>query len=219
MIIEFYGLPASGKTTDMKAVLEKYENAVDLTEYSKKISKVKKLPYIFAPEFISFFFKAAALFIKKKNKASCDFKIFAVFCIIYIRYMYCRKDRTYDYYLIDHGIVQNTVSAMFCDDFLASQGLKLIAHLGKHFKDETSFIYTVNSDSENTYSRIKNRKTEIRLKNYSFEEAAKVLEIQTGVFEKLTAEAEKSFRLVRIDSLDSFENCFKKICGFIEEMN
>ena len=219
MIIEFYGLPASGKTTDAEALLEKYDNSVELISYTRSLKKIKKLPYIFTPEFLSFFFKVVTLFMKKKNKIRFDFRVFYTFCCIYIRYMYLRKDKTYDYYIIDHGIIQNIVSALWNESSLAVCGEKLISHMGKHFSDDILLIYTVNSDNENIYSRIANREKEIRIKKYSVEEAKKILEIQAEVFEKLTAEADRHFNILKINSLDSFESCFEKICGCIEKVN
>lgn len=218
MIVEFYGLPASGKTTDMKAVLQKYNNAVDLTEYSQKIKRIKRLPLACTPEFISFFFKAAKMMLKKKKKVSYDLKIFYVFCCIYIRYMYYRKHKAYDYYLIDHGIVQNIVSALWNDTTLVSDGQKIIAHLSKYFKNEIAFIYTVNSDNKKTYERIINRKNEIRLKTYSYEDAEKILKKQAEIFGNLNEEVQKHFPILQVDSLTPFEGCFDKICTYLDEL-
>lgn len=219
MIIEFYGLPSSGKTTDMKAVLEKYENSISLTDYSKTVSRIKRLPLVFTPEFISFFFRMIMLYLKKKNRSYYIFKSFSVFCCVYLRYMYARKSKEYDYYLIDHGIIQNIVTVLWDEDTPVDYGKKLVSYAGKNFAQDIAFIYTDVGSAENAYSRIQTRGNEIRLKNFSPEKSKKILEIHSSLFEQLTEEAQKHFSVLTVDSLDSFENCFDKICNYIDKLN
>lgn len=218
MIIEFYGIPASGKTTHMNAILEKYKNSEKLMAFAENANKSEKLRCILTAEFISFFFKAAMMFLKKKNKVKYDAKLLYYFCGIYLSCMYCRNNGTFDYYVNDHGIIQNIVSAMWDNKSLLKSGKKIIAHTEKYFKNEIAFVYTVNGDNKELFSRIKNRNTVIRLKSYSFEDSEPIYNVQREIFEEITEDIKNGFRFIEIDSSADFDVCFEKICGFIDNL-
>ncbi len=201
MIVEFFGLPASGKTTNMKSFLEKNNSSVSLMDYCYNNKKAITFFSIFTKEFISYYILVISLFIKKKHKTSRDFTILYYFACIYLRYMRCRKEKKYDFYLNDHGIIQNIASVLWNEENLIEQCGKIILHIEKYFKDEIIYIYTANSDNSNIFSRITRRGFKIRLYSLTFEEAEKVLNVQRKFFDYASENRKIGLTCIKVSTL------------------
>lgn len=215
MIVEFYGLPCSGKSTSVRELLQQCEQSVDIMKYCKEIKKSKILRYVFTIEFIKFFFLLIPLFLKKKHKQKYDIKVLYFFCCIYLRYMFCRHNSTYSIYFNDHGAVQNIVSALWDDEKSTKYGEKITYYFCSHFKNELLFVYTDNPDNKKLFSAVKQRGNRIRLYFLPQNEAYRVMDSQRHIMETMTSTVEKYSPYIKVSTLCSKDKSVAEILDFI----
>ncbi|HBL41157.1 MAG TPA: hypothetical protein DDY98_06150, partial [Ruminococcaceae bacterium] len=72
MIVEFFGLPGSGKTVNTEALLLHYGERAHQLLPKRSVLRKGGFRRIFTLEFLSFFFKAVSLWLKKKHKVRYD---------------------------------------------------------------------------------------------------------------------------------------------------
>ena len=214
MIAEFYGLPGSGKTTHMKLLKENFPDKVEIIILKKNIFTSSNVKNIFSREFISFFFKMIKLWFAKKHKEKYDFKALYYFCSLYLDFMILRVRDDGKIYAVDHGLLQCVSSLVWDDRRLIEKSVPLLRHIVDHFGEYVDFVYLYGSDQSELYDRIINRKYMVRLKNYSREDAYRVLENQDILFKKAESLIREKHKTVSIDSTDDVMTNFDRICGY-----
>lgn len=202
MIVEFVGLPASGKSTlanNLKAELAKrdYRVAVwgDITKEYKEASIIKKLKCVPYKKLWTYLRLFSSLPLSPKRKWYHYF----FFIKIEMLYLFATKYSSYDLVLNEHGIVQQSVSFL-CGDHCVSESsycCVLKDLFGKESKINICVECSINLETAMKRMIKRNRVTEGRL------DAVTDLEILRGMF---LAES-KNFDIV----LKLFkENCTSK---------
>ena len=114
-IIEFFGLPACGKSTLCNAVIESTisvsTNFCRMNEISSEyrkaniIQKIRCFPYRASLLLL--------LLIIKSCPSRKNVRIYKSFLSILMIYAFCKHTKKYDYMLIDHGVFQSVVSLFY----------------------------------------------------------------------------------------------------------
>lgn len=119
-IIEFFGLPGAGKTTLCSDILNKrdfnYVRINVLMEQYHAESFIYKMTHIPVALWLrlSFF-----LILSKRLKRNDKDSILSFYYLI-LAYSYCKKQNTYDYLIIDHGLIQQLGSFLHNYDYSIS---------------------------------------------------------------------------------------------------
>ena len=190
-IIEFNGIPGSGKTTianELNNILRKEKKSVCLySDYYKRnchnrLKQIKEVCFYFLP-FIKYF----SLLMKITKKIKRDHITFKY--ILSSAVNFCGKIDLYrnskvDYIIIDQGIIQEIESIFFLNEF-DTEFDDIFRLINKYF--ERTIIINTEIKIEIACDRINTRKNGTSradgLKNY--EEQRKMLEHENRVFEKI----------------------------------
>lgn len=183
-IIEFNGLPGSGKTTITNFIIEKNMQAVSYQEHMKafksKKKSFKKLILImnyFSLQNLRFSFYATK-FLISLNGITKD-RLSRLLNLVYIYNSYKSNGRDIDYYLfVDQGLIQEILSIAHDRHIESESSLrKLIKELLRNI--EILHIVNFKTCEEVAYERIKKRvATPCRLEYMSENKAKSILEIQ-----------------------------------------
>ena len=214
MIIEFFGLPGSGKTVNLKELLRRYgSDACQIVPDHKALKNVRS---VFSAEFFAFLFKLLRLWLWKKHKVRYDFRALYYFCLLYLTYMNLRKEHGKRYYLFDHGWVQSVSSLVWDEPALYEKCGAIFQHLNRYFNGAICFVFTDHADEDVLVERIKTRTYDVRLKHFSAEEAKRVLHAQRRFFVSAAAELKKGFSVLPLDSGQPLPENTERICRAIE---
>lgn len=129
MIIEFYGLPGSGKThlawETVEFLRDKGLKVCDVDQVNKYKNSKNLLnlyrQFIFILKNLKLFF--IVLNLSKKSKLNFKFRLLRT--IIFFKSFYAsQKSKKYDYFVFDEGIIQNIWSIIFWSESLLLDGLE-----------------------------------------------------------------------------------------------
>lgn len=130
-IIEFFGLPACGKSTLCDALLREEDRKITFcrmtaisSEYRKisPMQKIRIFPYRASFELSKLIIKSG---VSMKN-----LPIYKGFFLILIIYAYCKHTKHFDYMLVDHGVMQTIVSLFYeSDNDKFESSLDVVSHL------------------------------------------------------------------------------------------
>ena len=223
MIIEFNGLPGTGKTTVSQVLKEQLEKEHNVRlRYGFTESKIAKytsclfdgsiILYILARQYIK---KSAGFDDKQKNE------YISVLIIYYRMYRHFLKHYPNDILITDQGIVQALVSINHGDAIIETKELtKIMSYINK--KGIRFLSINCKNSVELSKERIKFRNTNIgRLDSCGEEEREKILKIQTGNFEIIRNELAMTMvgcRSLDIDTEISAEDNSTKIITFLSKM-
>ena len=211
MLIEFFGLPGTGKTTTMQILTARYPTRIrDLNTLPPVPGKRRG---IFTAEFCAFFFKLLRLWIPKRRKERYDGKALYYFCSMYLTLMALRDRGTEDLYVTDHGLLQCLSSVVWDDVRGIARADALLRHIVRSFDAETSYVYLSGSDADTLYNRIIGRSNIVRLKSYDRASAVAVLTRQDALFEKAARYAAQG-QLLRLDSRAEQNENAEKLCRY-----
>ncbi|MBQ7595130.1 MAG: hypothetical protein IJU45_00530 [Clostridia bacterium] len=227
MIAEFYGLPGSGKSTQVNLIKEHFPDKTELIVFSKKILSKKNINNIFTGEFISFSFKLLRLWILKlisiksdifkKKKFKDELTTAFYFEALYLEFMYLRDNEKYDtLYIVDHGLFQCLASLVWDKEKLNKKSDQVMLHIIKNFGSSIYYVYISGCENEELYNRIMNRDVEIRLKSYKKEDAFKVFDNLRDLFSKTERLLSDEGKTIRIENSSGIDAGFDKLCEFFK---
>ena len=202
MIIEFFGLPGSGKTVNMKALLDHFGSDARQVLPERGVLKNGGLRLVFSAEFLTFLRLIVGLWLRKKRKVRYDLRTLYHFSLLYLACMKRRGDESVRYYLLDHGLVQSVSSLVWDEPGLYAKSSAVLRHFERYFAGSLRFVFTDYADSGELVRRIKTRAYDVRLKHFADEEAISVLQAQRQFFAQAAEELKKGFCLTQIDSAE-----------------
>ncbi len=200
MIIEFFGLPGSGKTVNMKELLKHFGRDARQVLPDRKVLRNGGLRLAFSAEFRLFLRLLLDVWRHKAHKTRYDLRTMYHFSLLYLSYMKMREGGDARYYLLDHGLVQSVSSLVWDEPALYSRGITLICVVREFFKGRITFVYTKNDDDGKLLERILSRESDVRLKHFAPEEALGVLKTQRRFFERAAEIMKDGFPVTEIDT-------------------
>lgn len=184
MIAEFYGLPGSGKTTLVNALLDSGEKCIEKKPRGKNIGKLTHLRHGLTAEFFGFARRVLRVYRGKPVKSAVDRENVQAMLRVYLIYMWERESGSPVFHGYDHGLVQFCASLIWKDYGLKEKALDVVEWFCCHMKDGARMIYTRNAQPEEIYERIRQRGEYRRILNdMSREESMELLRFQHGFFE------------------------------------
>ena len=225
MIAEFYGLPGSGKSTQVNLMKEKFPEKIELIVFSKKLFRKRNIRNIFSLEFIGFFFKLLRLWIVKittmktelfnKKSFRDEFKTAFYFASLYLEFMYLREhDSDETLYILDHGLIQCLSSLVWDKKNVCEKSDSIINYIAEHFSQSVDYVYIAGCGAEETYKRIMGRKWVIRLHSYSRDDGIGILNNIENLFNKAQSVFKEKGRLLFIDNSSGINEQHKKLCDY-----
>ena len=216
MILEFFGLPGSGKTVNMKELLRHYGSGARQILPDRKVLKGGGLRLVFTAEFFAFSAMIWGLWLRKKHKVRYDLRTLYHFSLLYLSLMKARRDHGVRFDVLDHGFVQSVSSLVWDEPKLYEKSKALFRHIERYFKNGITFIFTDYADNHVLVERIKTREYDVRLKHVPDEEAEQVLQTQRRFFAMAAAELKGAFPLLPIDSDKPLAENTALICRELE---
>lgn len=219
MIIEFFGLPGTGKTTIMNNIINislQQDGNIKKSISGKELGYINCLKSFFSFEFFCFVFKFIHILIKKKNINKYDIISVKYMIKIYVIYMQIRDyGDNGEYYCWDHGLLQSIIS-LFWDNETLDKVIffDLITYVINKFNDKILFIYTKNDDVNELYNRIITRKQKIRLYFLPKEEVIRILEIQQKFLKEISLLLKSNF-IIEVDTNENIKINLSKIFQMI----
>ena len=219
MIIEFNGLPGTGKTTVGKELNKVFLEKGYTCFFSYNIPKniiARYISYIFDGSLYLYYL--GLIFAKKLTGSFRKENLQIPLILVYFYQMY----KNFQYYnphkvlIIDQGIVQGIISIAHTDKMAEDKSLKKIFNF---FSKKGISLYSVNClcDVELSKERIRGRNTTGgRLDVVSDDELIKALDVQAENFDFIRNCANDLFKCVDIDTAISPELNAVKIFEFIE---
>lgn len=207
MIAEFYGLPGSGKTTTMNSLISSTKSGkITAQVHGRELKKTRYIKNIFSAEYIHFAYILLRLYDKKKNRKKHDFHQIKIMLRLYLIYMQerDRKDRE-RIHCFDHGLVQTLLSFVWTDTYLRDSAAGVVEYISRKFSQSVRFVYAKNDDIHMVYDRIIRREKNLRILDFSQEEAEKLLAFQKRVFDDAEAIFEKNGCSVAINTQKTLE--------------
>gem|GEM_PF-5184300 len=218
MIVEFFGLPCTGKTTNMKMLCDRFPDRAEIFCLANARRKANRLRFVCSREYISFFAKTVLLWLGKKKKTRYDIKTLYYYFLLYREMMRLRGlEGDGRLYVADHGLVQNLASLVWDDERLLKKAGKLLEHVAKYFGASVTYIYLCGSDPDELYDRILRRPVDIRLKGFDREAALGIMTRQEELFGKAAVILGERGRAVKIDSSADLEKNFGRICEVLSK--
>lgn len=221
VIIEFNGLPGSGKTTIALQLYEeliKYGNHVlDFNEYffKNKRNKILIIKALFQIRgiHVRYLLKILGL-IQIRNKIELKkVKMVISAFLHFLIYNYCVKIGNYQYIILDQGIVQNWVS-FFYDTLISDT--KTVKEIYQDIFKSYPYFYMINSEvnTETILSRLKYREHGTsRLDRLCDKDLGNIIEIQRNNFYTMR-KTNEILKSVEIDTKQDPIVNVKKIINF-----
>ena len=129
MILEFFGLPGSGKTANMKELLRRYGSGARQILPDRKVLKSGGLRLAFTAEFFAFERLLWGLWLRKKRKVRYDLRTVYHFSLLYLSYMKLRRERGARLAVLDHGLVQSLSSLVWDEPGLYAKYAPVFRHI------------------------------------------------------------------------------------------
>ena len=180
MIIEFFGLPGTGKTT-VVSYLSNMQTKYSIIPEGKEIPKIMVLKNAMTHDYVLFSLLAWKLYARKTKKDKTDLRSLKFMLKTYLKYK--TLDSRGLYFLNDHGIVQCLSSLVWLDDSRVGDANRIIEYTMQHMANKVNFLYAFNSDFQRVLERNALRGTERRLLHLSEEEKKRLWAIQSGLFQ------------------------------------
>lgn len=185
MIAEFYGLPGSGKTTTMNNLISSTKSGKIMAQvHGRDLKKSRHIRNIFSMEYMYFTYLLLHLYFKKKKRKKHDFHQIKIMLRLYLIYMQerDREDRE-KIHCFDHGLVQTLLSFVWTDTYLRDSAAGVIKYVARKFSKSVIFVYAKNNNIHAVYDRIIHREKDLRILDFSAEQAEELLAFQKTVFD------------------------------------
>lgn len=209
--IEFYGLPASGKSTLMRALHEEL-NKTGIQVHTRCDIKRKAL----YKEWLSWrgiCYSIGCFFIwwGKDKKEREDFKFWKGMCgkFAALKAMSLQWGDN-EVVLVDHGRVQGLSSLLNKSCCKEKDFIWFLSELDKNFKNQVLYIYLYVNE-EDCYERMKSRGKQVRLLYYDKNSALSYMKNMNHMYEKIYCYMKEKGCGLKIDSSESIELCLKKL--------
>ena len=195
MIIEFFGLPGSGKTTLCNELLIEH-NCFPLPKFNQ-FKKYEVFLVIFSFKFWSFNFYALLLYFVSEDWC---IKNYYLLINLYLKYMLINKKYNSNYYCTDHGIIQ-TISSM---NFTKLKFPKIVVRMIKMLNININIlgIYLYCDDFNVIIKRIKSRGNKKRINMLSDIQMVNALTNQKKLFDLV------SDSLMSVKKIEAFKSVF-----------
>lgn len=215
MIIEFFGLPGSGKTANMKELLRHY--GADAQQVLPDHGVLKNVRLVFSTEFFAFLRKILGLWLHKKHKVHYDLTTLYYYSLLYLAYMKLREERGTRFFVLDHGLVQCLSSLAWDEPKLYEKCGAVFQHISRYFKAEIRFVFTDYENDDILVKRIQTREYDVRLKHFAPEDAKRVLQTQRLFFAQAAAALQADFSVLALDSTRPLSENTERLCRALDE--
>ena len=179
MIVDFFGLPGTGKTTLDKEIQSRLIVSPLKTKYYIK--------QLFAKDSLAFMWKLLKILKAKKKKESRDIQTIKTIIAVYNRYMGECKNLSHknEIRIYDNGIAQSLLSLVWMDYKLKPLLDDVFSFLQKQFKKNKglAFVYAYNNDMDLIKNRIYDRADVKRVKLLEHDQLLELLEFQKREFD------------------------------------
>ncbi len=216
MIVEFFGLPGTGKTTYLNMLMARYPQQTVQFFMAKRMLTAAHLPMLFSREWVSFFTKLLALWLGKRRKVKYDFRVLYDFCRMYLRYMELRGAPGDTVYLSDHGLVQCISSLVWDDPRGVTLAQPMLRQIGTYFGQSVQFFCLTEPDDARLDQRMRERRFEVRLKHFAEADAFRVLDAQRVLFDAAAETLQTKDGIPVLDGASSLDENFRKICALLQ---
>lgn len=206
-IIEFYGLPGCGKTTLCEAIV--HELAAqgkkacflnDITQFCTFFNVIRQVNFRELIHNIKFY-------IKNRNEDSSLIRYFSAYRRL-LKYKCAIKYSNYDYVLVEHGIVQSMVSAIYKYDAEYYCDIDCSLRYILYANDNISYIYCF-VDCDTAVRRIicRNRQNSGRLDKIKDKQVlTREIQKQYGLFEEICQWFQNSSFVNNSNKIDNTNN-------------
>lgn len=221
LIIEFYGLPGSGKTTIVNALQSRLEGMglTTVTKYFRNIFHRKPQTLLMAPRYWKLI-KASLSFSDLLSKHSYIQRILLMLKFVRM-YRHFESDKPADCLLVDQGIIQGIVSIAHNEKLTRSDKLENLIGL-MHMDTMPLIFVNCNVSNETANERILSRPSNgCRVENMTCEERNRTLLIQSNNFyliREIINQRYSSVCVVEVNNEGPVENAVDLIINHIFPM-
>lgn len=207
-IIEFYGLPGSGKSVVSHRLIEELRSdgfcVMDYQSYTKSNGKKNVIRGILRVQGFKYFIYAVVFLIKNGLLFSIDVVKRMLFCLTFIAFYYDKRVRTSDYVIMDEGIIQGVVSAIF-DYESDSLSFKWLAEIIEKISIQTVYV-AMSPEHSNERIEMRGAIAHGRCDAMSSEERIAVLRVQANNFNKVFNAIVGCKASIKVDGKESIES-------------
>lgn len=210
--IEFYGLPASGKSTLINMLSEKLNKAGVVKVYTKyKISRRELYKEWLSQRGIMYSLGAFFIWRGKRKKEKEDFKFWKGMCgkFAALKAMLLRCTEQ-EVVLIDHGRVQGLSSLLNRASCREKDLAWFLEQMEKNFQGYVLYIWLY-IDEKDCYERMKNRGKHVRLMEYEEKAALACMRDMNEMYENIYCYMKKRGCGLKVDSTKSAAQCVDEI--------
>ena len=191
MILEFYGLPGTGKPTLTKALIES-----DETLFRPKIRGRNLRRTVFYKSCFSLkTYTLAALLLKihwkKKSKAD-DFRHIKIILRMFMIYAEEAKLHSEEIYCFDNGLIQSLLSFTWEEPEMDADILKVVGFFEQALPESLLFVYAENDNPDEIVRRMVQRGEDRRILHYEASRRRKLLALQKHYFDAIHASLSES---------------------------
>jgi len=205
IIIEFNGLPGSGKTTVAKHLLgilrQKEIRAENIDNIKKKLKKDNKYWYLKHTNLkdIIIIIHLIFLLIKTKPFQKKRIRYIKTMYLLYLIYNKKLKNVEYDIIVVDQGIVQAVISFYYLDGLSNNSYKKVLLRLLNNLYQQL-LIINCSIDPVNTMNRIAERdNNERRFDNMTYDDLEKNIQTQVHMFNQLRSSQLENFNKIELN--------------------
>lgn len=214
MILEFYGLPGTGKSTIVSSLIGA-NPMISFIPDGKSIAKSRLIKNMLTVEFVRFYWLSVILYKKKGHddvaRGSLKFMLRT-----YLKYMCLRKDAAI--YCNDHGIYQCLSSLVWEDEKLVEDAVRIAEYVSSKFSDSVLFIFAENSNFDEVLKRNVDRNKTRRLGTLKLSDQRKLLSLQRSMFRRFCDSGKKHNCTFEIDTMQSVDHSSNTIIEFIHKV-